>query len=118
MGTNADRPLRWLTPHARVLLWVALHPDSRVAEIATQVLLSPRTVMNVLNELEARGYVRRRVWGRRTLYSVNEQKPLRAEDNVMLADLMRILPRDHPWRRGAVGPRAAAAPVDRAARRS
>jgi DNA-binding MarR family transcriptional regulator len=68
-------PLRptwgFLTNHAAVLAYVALHPDSTVRTIAQDVGITERAALAILRDLDHDGIVDRRRNGRRNEYSVN-----------------------------------------------
>jgi hypothetical protein len=92
--TEADRP-RWtfLTNHARVLVCVSDDPAIRLREIGAEVGITERAAHNIVVELEAAGYLRRRRNGRRNQYTVNSRLPLpdllAGDKNV--GDLLEIL---------------------------
>jgi DNA-binding IclR family transcriptional regulator len=90
----ADRP-RWtfLTNHARVLICVADDAGIRLREIGARVGITERAAHNIVVELEAAGYVKRRRNGRRNHYTVNPHLPLLdplATDQ-RVGDLLEIL---------------------------
>ncbi len=75
---RADAP-RWtfLSNHSHVLVCIAQDPELRVAEIARRVGIGERAVQRILGDLEAAGYVTRRREGRRNVYAVHLDRPLR-----------------------------------------
>lgn len=69
----------FLTNHARVLVCVGREPQIRVREIAHCAKITERTAQAILNDLVDAGYVTRRRIGRRNVYDVHLQLPLRHE---------------------------------------
>lgn len=67
----------FLTNHAHVLICVAEAPQARVRDIAETVGITERAAHRILAELEEEGYLSRQRDGRRNIYSLNQQKPLR-----------------------------------------
>ena len=88
-------PPRWtfLTNHARVLICVADDPGLRLRDIGDRVGITERAAHNIVVELEAAGYLKRRRNGRRNHYTVNSQRslpdPVAGEQRV--GDLLAIL---------------------------
>ena len=70
---------RWtfLSNHSHVLICVAQDPGVRVADIARRVGIGERAVHRILGELEEDGYLTRRREGRRNVYAVRLDRPLR-----------------------------------------
>jgi predicted transcriptional regulator len=67
----------FLTNHAHVLLCIVMEPTARVRDIAGQVGITERAVARILAELEESGYVERERDGRRNIYRVRGNRPLR-----------------------------------------
>jgi hypothetical protein len=69
---------RWraLTTHARVLVLLDEHCDVRLRDIAHELGLSERFVVDVLDDLERDGYITRHRSGRRNQYAVHRDRPL------------------------------------------
>jgi len=61
----------FLTNHAVLLVYVALHPDSTVRTIAQDVGITERASLAIMRDLDLEGIVDRRRTGRRNAYSVN-----------------------------------------------
>jgi predicted transcriptional regulator len=77
----ADAPagrIRWraLTTHARVLVLLDERSDARLRDIAYELGLSERFVVDVLDDLERDGYITRHRSGRRNRYAVRRDLPL------------------------------------------
>ncbi|MEJ7786905.1 MAG: winged helix-turn-helix domain-containing protein [Solirubrobacteraceae bacterium] len=69
----------FLTNHARVLVCVGREPQIRLREIAQCAKITERTAQAILNDLVDAGYVTRRRTGRRNLYEIHLERPLRHE---------------------------------------
>ena len=67
----------FLTNHAHVLLEVARNPDVTIESLALTAALSTRSVVSILNDLEAGGYIERERRGRRTHYILHGELPMR-----------------------------------------
>ena len=67
----------FLTNHAHVLLAVARSPDTRVADIAAAVGVTPRAALSILRDLEEAGYLSRSRRGRRTHYEIRPHQHFR-----------------------------------------
>jgi DNA-binding MarR family transcriptional regulator len=68
-----------LTNHGHVLLCVAREPGMRMREIADCVGVTERAAHRIVSELEQAGYLTRHREGRRNLYEVHPDAPLRHE---------------------------------------
>jgi len=74
----AEKPAwTFLTNHAHVLLSVARDPQSRIRDIADRVGITERAVQRIITELEEGGYVTHEREGRRNVYRVKANLPLR-----------------------------------------
>lgn len=71
------RSWTFLTNHAHVLLAIARTPDLRVRDLAALVGITERTAMQIIDDLEADGYVTRERQGRRNRYHIDRHNPLR-----------------------------------------
>ncbi len=67
----------FLTNHAHVLLCVSKNPNVRLREVAELVGITERAAQRIVSELETAGYVERERDGRRNVYRVNPEMPLR-----------------------------------------
>lgn len=76
---DAKAPARWtfLTNHAHVLLCLADAPEVRVRDVALRVGITERAVQRILAELEEASYIQRSREGRRNVYAVRPDLPLR-----------------------------------------
>jgi DNA-binding transcriptional ArsR family regulator len=67
----------FLTNHAHVLLCVSKNPNVRLRDVATMVGITERAAQRIVAELEEAGYLKRERDGRRNLYRLNSDMPLR-----------------------------------------
>jgi DNA-binding transcriptional ArsR family regulator len=67
----------FLTNHAHVLFCVAENPNVRLREVATLVGITERAAQRIVAELEEAGYLERERDGRRNLYRLKPDMPLR-----------------------------------------
>jgi DNA-binding transcriptional ArsR family regulator len=83
----------FLTHHAHVLICVSRDPGIRLRDIAAAVGITERSAHRILSELVDEGYVQRERSGRRNVYEVDPELPLRhplvAERGV--GDLLEVL---------------------------
>jgi DNA-binding Lrp family transcriptional regulator len=84
---------KFLTNHALVLCIVAQHPRITAREIATTIGITEKATRNIINDLEADGYVAKKREGRRTKYKIDPDMPLRDEtqQDKAIGDLLGIL---------------------------
>lgn len=67
----------FLTNHAHVLLCIARDPSIRLRDVATDVGITERATQRIVGELEEAGYLVRRREGRRNVYELQADRPLR-----------------------------------------
>jgi len=67
----------FLTNHARVLLFIAEHPQARLRDLAETLDVTERTAFGVVADLTVAGYVVKQRDGRRNRYDIQEHLPLR-----------------------------------------
>lgn len=77
MNTTAGRHWTFLSNHGHVLICLALDPNARLRDVATQVGITERAVQNIVGDLEAAGVLVRQRAGRRNSYHLNVNAPLR-----------------------------------------
>jgi predicted transcriptional regulator len=72
-------PAAWtfLTNHAHVLVCLTEDPEVRLREVAARVGITERAVQRIVKDLEEGGFVTRSRVGRRNVYEVHPEKPLR-----------------------------------------
>ena len=78
-SSSGDDYHRWrfVTNHAHVLEVIASDPTGRLRDIAAAVGITERTAAQIVNDLEAAGYLTKVRDGRRNRYEVHEELPLR-----------------------------------------
>jgi DeoR/GlpR family transcriptional regulator of sugar metabolism len=88
-----DHLFRFVTNHAHVLQVIATDPTARLRDIAETVGITERTASQIVNDLEQAGYLTRSRDGRRNLYVVHEDLPLRHPQHRhhTVGDLIRFL---------------------------
>src|SRR3712207_4650070 len=94
MSSNGSRPSwTFLTNHGHVLLAIAQRPDARLRDIAETVGIAERAAFRIVGDLERDGYVTKRREGRRNLYVVHPEQPLRPplERHEAVGSLLRLI---------------------------
>jgi Mn-dependent DtxR family transcriptional regulator len=88
-----DHTWRFLTNHAHVLTCIAVDPNLRLRDIAVTVGITERTAAQIVNDLEQAGYLTKARDGRRNIYEVREDLPLRhpRHRHHTVGDLIRFL---------------------------
>ena len=84
---------KFLTNHALVLCIVAQSPRITAREIADTIGITEKATRNIINDLEADGYLKKKREGRRTRYKIDPDLPLRDEtqQDKAIGDLLGIL---------------------------
>ena len=67
----------FFTNHAHVLLCLAGNPEMRLREVGDAVGITERAVQKIISELESGGVLERERQGRRNVYRINGDLPLR-----------------------------------------
>nr|WP_263429415.1 winged helix-turn-helix domain-containing protein [Nannocystis pusilla] len=82
-----------MTNHAHVLFCVAQDPEIRLRDVAEAVGITERAVQRIVTELEESGYITRQRSGRRNLYIVHRNLPLRhrIESHRQVNDLIGLI---------------------------
>lgn len=70
-------PWTFLTNHAHVLLCISEEPNARIRDLAARVGITERAVQKIIAELEEGGYLTHVREGRRNVYRVRSNLPLR-----------------------------------------
>ena len=85
----------FLSNHSHVLIALAGQPDLRVRDLAEKVGITERAVAQILSDLQAARVLSKRRVGRRNVYLVNANAPLRhsVEAHRTVADLLRLAER-------------------------
>ena len=66
-----------LSNHAHVLVCMAIDPHIRLRDIAVQVGITERAVQRIVSELEDANMLERHREGRRNVYLIHKDEPLR-----------------------------------------
>ena len=86
---------RWtfITNHGLVLSYLSNTPRSTAREIANYIGVTERTTHKIISDLEAEGYIERRKSGRRNVYTVDHNLPLRhhTKQDIMVSELLGVL---------------------------
>ncbi len=83
----------FITNYGAVLALVAICPMITVKAIASRLGITERTVLRILGDLEAEGFLERSLEGRVTRYQVNRDVPLRRPGmpDIAIRDLLKVL---------------------------
>lgn len=86
----------YLTNHSHVLFRLAHMPTARLRDVATDVGITERAVQMIVHDLEEAGVLSHRREGRRNVYTVYPDHPLRhpVESHRTVRDLLRLLAQD------------------------
>ena len=86
---------RWtfITNHGLVLSYIFHNPSHTAREIASHVGITERTAHKIISDLEAAGYIERRKIGRRNVYRVDPEGPLRhhTKSDILVSNLLAAL---------------------------
>ena len=76
-----------------MLSYISHNNTSTAREIAQYIGVTERTTHKIISDLEAAGYIERRKKGRRNVYSVDPELPLRhhTKQDVIVSDLLEAL---------------------------
>lgn len=91
MGANPS--WTFLTNHAHVLLCIANDPGIRLRDVAERVGITERAAQRIVRDLVEAGYLTRRRVGRRNLYDIHGELPLRhpVERAHQVSELLRLI---------------------------
>ena len=84
---------KFLTNHALVLCVIAQQPRVTARDISSTIGITEKTTRNIINDLEADGYVTKKREGRRIKYKIDPDLPLRHEmqQDKAIGDLLVVL---------------------------
>ena len=87
----------FLDNHTHVLVCIARDASSTMRDIAERVDITERAVQRIVGDLVDGGYVTRARTGRRNVYTIALEQPLRhpLEQSTHLDALLNLLVRDH-----------------------
>ena len=90
----------FLSNHAHVVVALAKDPGLRLRDIAAVVGITERAVAIILSNLEEAGVISKMRVGRRNVYTVNSDVPLRhpVEAHRTVADILRLAQQKRPNR--------------------
>ena len=85
----------FITNHAAVLTLLNREEHLTSREIAAALGITERTVIRIIKNLEAEGYITKRKEGRENRYTINKDLPLRRNDQreVYVRELLRLISR-------------------------
>ena len=72
-----DRPWTFLSNYAHVLVCLAEDPTARMRDVAERVGITERAAIRIVKHLEEAEVLTKQREGRRNLYRINMDKPLR-----------------------------------------
>lgn len=83
----------FLTNHAHVLICVSRQPGIRLRDVATTVGITERTAQRIVGELVESGYLKKARDGRRNVYEVDPDLPLRhpLESSHSIGEVLGVL---------------------------
>ena len=84
---------KFVTNHALVFCLIAQQPRITAREISATIGITEKTTRNIINDLEADGYVDKTKEGRRIRYGIDPELPLRHEmqEDKAVGDLLEVL---------------------------
>lgn len=93
MKPESEVSWTFLTNHAHVLLAIAAEPEIRIRDIAGEVGITERAAHRIVADLESQGYLSVTKVGRRNVYRVRGDLPLRhpAEKHHRIGELLKVL---------------------------
>jgi len=77
MSDRVEHRWTFFSNHAHVLLCLTGNPESRLRDVAEEIGITERAVLNIIADLESEGIVQRSREGRRNSYQFDLDKPLR-----------------------------------------
>jgi len=88
----------FLTNHAHVLLCVARDPGIRHRDVAERVGITERAAQRIIGDLIESGYLERSKQGRRNVYQLHTELPLRhpLEEDSQIGEVLGVLQRPEP----------------------
>jgi DNA-binding Lrp family transcriptional regulator len=92
----------FLTNHARVLVYVAQHTDSRLRDIADAVGITERAAHRIVSELVETGYLLKQRVGRRNFYELQTKLPLPGgpDRKQEIGEILDVLIREKSGKKG------------------
>ena len=92
MSTRSDN-WTFITNHGLTLVYLFDNPSHTAREIAEYLGITERTIHKIIKDLEDASYINRTRSGRKNLYSVNPDVPLRhhTKQDILISDLLHAL---------------------------
>ena len=92
-AAKGDGTWTFLTNHSHVLICLRRNPELRLRDIGDPVGITERSVFNIVNDLEAAGYIERHRVGRRNEYLLLTDRPMRhaVEQGKTVDDLLEAM---------------------------
>lgn len=83
----------FITNHARVMMVISRDPTVRLRDIASTLDITERAAQRIVTELVDEGYLSRKREGRRNIYTVHPDRPLRAPQtsNIEIGEFIDLL---------------------------
>ena len=89
------RSTNWtfITNHGLIVVYLSENPSHTAREIAEYLGITERTIHKIIKDLEEASYITRTRSGRKNLYSVRPDVPLRhhTKQDILIADLLSAL---------------------------
>jgi len=84
---------KFVTNHALVLCLIAQQTRITARDISATIGITEKATRNIINDLEADGYVTKKREGRRIRYRINPDLPMRHEiqEDKAVGDLLEVL---------------------------
>lgn len=95
----------FLSNHAHVLIALAKDPTLRIRDLAATVGITERAVAGILSDLEEAGILTRERTGRRNVYEVEADEPLRhpVESHRKVRDILQLAEVEPPVKKRGIG---------------
>ena len=83
----------FITNHGLTLVYLFQNPSHTAREIADYLGITERTIHKIIKDLEDTSYITRTRRGRKNLYSINHEVPLRhhTKQDILISDLLNAL---------------------------
>lgn len=89
----SKKPWTFFANHAHVLICLAGRPEWPLREVAHTVGITERAVQRIVADLEEGGYLSRTRVGRRNVYEIHAERPLRhpLESHCSIKDILGVI---------------------------
>ena len=86
----------FLSNHGHVVIALTLDPSARIRDLAQIVGITERAISQILADLVGEGIIERERSGRRNVYRINTDRPLRhpVESHRRVSDIVRLAKRE------------------------